>query len=640
MNRNFRIAIITLSSLFVITLIGLYIGRNALLQSYVDKKIERIERTQHLLINYDKLRLLSLQEVEVQNFTLVPEGQDTLFTLRSLKLKFKLASLLRMNLDIQNVEANDIALSFVKQDSLSNYDFLFRKHDEPMTIVAETDYAHRIKEVLELFFNYLPQNGDIHRVTLSHRRDSVMTEINIPALNIREGHFHSLIGVKEQHKQSKWMFDGIINDEQNILELKMYAPQAKVELPYIHTYYGAQVAFDTLSFCLTENLENSSQLSLTGRADVIGLTVYHQALSPEAIDLDCGKLNYCFHVGKNYIEMDSATTIQFNQLRFHPYARATKEKEWHLVSSINQPFFPAKHLFSSLPKGLFNNLEGMEVSGELAYHCLIDLDFNQLDSLRLESEMKQKNFAIVRYGATNLSKMSSEFLYTAYEHGQPVRSFTIGPSNPNFLPLDSISPLLQMSILQSEDGAFFYHQGFLIDAMREALIHDLKVKRFARGGSTITMQLVKNVFLTRNKNIARKLEEALIVWLIESKHLTSKARMYEVYLNIAEWGPLIYGAKEAAEYYFDKKPSQLTANEAIFLASIIPKPKHFRNSFDADMQLRNNLDGYYHLIAHRLQVKGLITEEEADSMRAQIEVGGQAKEDLNVTKEDLSPAKP
>ena len=72
--------------------------------------------------------------------------------------------------------------------------------------------------------------------------------------------------------------------------------------------------------------------------------------------------------------------------------------------------------------------------------------------------------------------------------------------------------------------------------MREALIHDLEVRKFARGGSTISMQLVKNVFLNRNKNIARKLEEALIVWLIETEHLTPKARMYEVYLNIAEWG--------------------------------------------------------------------------------------------------------
>ena len=97
--------------------------------------------------------------------------------------------------------------------------------------------------------------------------------------------------------------------------------------------------------------------------------------------------------------------------------------------------------------------------------------------------------------------------------------------------------------MQSEDGAFFYHKGFLPDAIREALIYDLQVKRFARGGSTITMQLVKNVFLNRNKNFARKLEEALIVWLIETERLTSKERMYEVYLNIAEWGPLIYGIR-------------------------------------------------------------------------------------------------
>ena len=116
----------------------------------------------------------------------------------------------------------------------------------------------------------------------------------------------------------------------------------------------------------------------------------------------------------------------------------------------------------------------------------------------------------MEYGATPLSKMSEEFTYTAYENGMPVRSFPIGPSWEHFTPLDSISPLLRMSVMQSEDGAFFYHKGFLPDAIREALIYDLQVKRFARGGSTITMQLVKNVFLNRNKNFARKLEEALI----------------------------------------------------------------------------------------------------------------------------------
>lgn len=143
-----------------------------------------------------------------------------------------------------------------------------------------------------------------------------------------------------------------------------------------------------------------------------------------------------------------------------------------------------------------------------------------------------------------------------------------------------------MSVLQSGDGAFFYHRGFLPDALREALIYDLQVHCFAHGGSTITMQLVKNVFLTKKKNFARKLEEALIVWPIETEHLTSKERMYEVYLNIAEWAPIVYGIREASDFYFNKRPSQLTLEESIFLASIIPKPKYFRNSFTKEMRLR------------------------------------------------------
>ena len=165
--------------------------------------------------------------------------------------------------------------------------------------------------------------------------------------------------------------------------------------------------------------------------------------------------------------------------------------------------------------------------------------------------------------------------------------------------------------MQSEDGAFFYHRGFLPDALREALIYDLQVKRFARGGSTITMQLVKNVFLNRNKNFARKLEEALIVWLIENERLTSKERMYEVYLNIVEWGPLVYGIQEASAYYFKKRPSQLTTEESIFLASIVPKPKHFKNSFTADGRLQESQEGYFRLIAERLAKKEVITDAQA-----------------------------
>ena len=107
------------------------------------------------------------------------------------------------------------------------------------------------------------------------------------------------------------------------------------------------------------------------------------------------------------------------------------------------------------------------------------------------------------------------------------------------------------------------------------------------------MQLVKNLYLKRQKTIARKLEEMIITWLIEENRLVSKERMYEIYLNIIEWGPLVYGAQEAARFYFDKDVADLTLAEAIFMASIVPRPKHFMYSFDPDQRLRPWLEAYY-----------------------------------------------
>ena len=127
--------------------------------------------------------------------------------------------------------------------------------------------------------------------------------------------------------------------------------------------------------------------------------------------------------------------------------------------------------------------------------------------------------------------------------------------------------------------------------------------------------------------------------LFEFKHLENRAQdQYEVYLNIAEWGPLIYGIQEASAYYFNKRPSQLTTEESIFLASIIPKPKHFRSSFAENGKLKESMEGYYKLIAGRLAQKGLISEIEADTIRPEIQVTGDALNSLaGKTPESSSP---
>lgn len=638
MNRKIKFGILLTVSLLMVAGFGLYFGRNALLRHIVKEKIEQIEHRNGLKINYVSLRMPSVNQVELKGLSIIPNERDTLLKLSSLLVDLSFWKLMGTNISIKQVHTNGLNLSFTKRDSLSNYDFLFRKEISPTEKEnLQRDFTQRISKSLRLAFGLLPKNGEIKDFIISHHSDSAFISVEIPQLSIKDSRFSTEIIVKEDSLRSLWMTCGELNRDKKTVKAEIFKSKAeKISLPYIDKYYGAKVCFDSLSYHLTETDKGNGTITLSGEAKVSGLDVFHKALSPEVINLDKGCFDYQVNVGKDIIELDSTTKVQFNRLEFHPYIRAQKTKEWHFIFSVNKPSFPSDELFSSLPKGLFNNLEGLKTSGELSYHFLLDVDFNLPDSLKLESELTPYNFRILNYGKGNLTKMSEEFEYTAYENSRPVRIFPVGASNPNFTPLDSISPLLQTSVMQSEDGAFYYHNGFLINMMKEALIHDLQVKRFARGGSTITMQLVKNVFLNRNKNIARKLEEALIVWLIETGRLTSKERMYEVYLNIVEWGPLIYGAKEASKYYFNKLPSQLNVNEAIFLASIIPKPKHFRSSFNPDMTLKENMDGYYNIIAKRLVAKGLITEQEAENIRPEIKVTGEAKSDFSLSRDSMN----
>ena len=572
---------------------GLFLFRGALLRCVADEKLAALEQRYNLRIAYRELGMPSLSVIRLEGLTVVPEDHDTLLTLEKAEIDIDLLPLLRKRVSVHQVDVEGMKLSFVKQGNVSNYDFLFRQQT-----VSEADpgkvesvlagYDVQVSKILSLVFRLLPENGELR----------------------------------------EWKVRGTLARSMRLIEgsIASGSTNEKIILPYIRPHYNATVAFDSIAFKLSEKSASATPLTLEGMASVDGLEVYHTALSPDTIDLDKGKLEYACHVGGNYFELDSVSTVIFNRLDFHPYLRVEKEKKWHYTASIHRSPFPSEDLFASLPKGLFRHVQGIRTSGKLSYDLLLDVDFNHLDSLQFSSDLRGHGFRIESLGGSELTKMNEEFEYTAYENDLPVRTFFIGPSNPNFRSLNRISPLLQMAIMQSEDGGFYYHQGFLPGAIQEALAYDLQVGRFARGGSTITMQLVKNVFLNRHKNIARKLEEALIVWLIENQHLTSKERMYEVYLNLVEWAPLVYGACEASHFYFEKEPSDLTVEEAIFLASIVPKPKHFRSSFNEDATLRDSQGGYFRLIAERLCAKGLLTEEEAAAVRPEITVKGKARE--------------
>lgn len=591
---------------------GLWIFRNRILNRLTEKKIAQVEQRYGLDVHYESLRFEGTGRLSLGGLSVVPEGRDTLLTLRSAAFDLGFWQLLKGNVEVRNVYMDGLTVSFVKENQTANYDFLFRSRtggEEAAQDHSHAGYDKRVQLVLDGVFRLLPSDGRLTNLRIRERKDSDSVSLFVPEFNIDHHRFKSRLIFVEGARTQHWQTEGEINADERRVSVGIQAPDLMV--PYIRRRLGAEVSFNRLYLSFTQQKENG-KLVLSGKTEVDGLAVFHRRLSPERINLDEGELDFHLNVEPHALELDSVSTVRFNRLQFHPYLRL--EPPGHLIVSIHKPSFPAEELFGSLPHGLFENLEGIRVAGNLSYDFGLDADLACPDSLQFHSDLRPEHFRILGYGTTNLSKMSEEFEYTAYEDEVPVRTFPVGLSWNHFLPLDSVPQLMRMAVLQSEDGGFFYHQGFLPDAIRQAMAYDLKARRFARGGSTISMQLVKNVFLNRRKNIARKLEEALIVWLIEQNRLTSKERMFEVYLNIAEWGPRIYGLLEASEFYFGKRPSQLTLEEYIYLASIIPKPKHFRSSFDVSGRLKENQEGHFRLVARRMAAKGVISEEAAEGI--------------------------
>lgn len=140
-----------------------------------------------------------------------------------------------------------------------------------------------------------------------------------------------------------------------------------------------------------------------------------------------------------------------------------------------------------------------------------------------------------------------------------------------WVPLSSISPILREYVVALEDAQFYSHNGIDTGALFDAFKHDLKVGKFARGGSTITQQLVKNLYLTKEKTISRKVQEVSLSLDLE-KNL-SKKEILELYLNTIEWGPGVYGAEAASRLYFEKHANEISEFEAWMLALMIPNPK-------------------------------------------------------------------
>jgi hypothetical protein len=252
-----------------------------------------------------------------------------------------------------------------------------------------------------------------------------------------------------------------------------------------------------------------------------------------------------------------------------------EQRSDHVAAALHFdiPSASCQSLLDSLPSALLPALQGTRFAGNFAAHGRFGFDTRSLDDLELDYDVKDQCRVTQVPPELERERFGQPFSHRIYLPDGSMGEEITGPGSDNWTPLDEISPFMQVAVLTTEDGGFPKHHGFNRASIRSSIVANLKARRFARGASTITMQLAKNLFLSRDKTLSRKLEEVVLTDYLEQTF--SKDELMELYLNVIEFGPAVYGITAAAEHYFGRTPAELHLGECLFLSSLLPAPLRY-----------------------------------------------------------------
>ncbi|UHG89482.1 transglycosylase domain-containing protein [Spirosoma oryzicola] len=607
--KAIRIAGWVFLSIFLIGCVGAviaYVKRESLLKSGLERAIRKAKRDYNLDVRIGSAKFTGLSSVAFTDISVVPEERDSLARIQRVEVAVRFWPLLAGKIGLSGMTLENGLVQVVKRDSLTNIDFLLRRSRDSTKKESSrrADLSNVAENLIDNILSKIPDDLNISNLEFRGIENKTRLSLLTQTASINDEVVASTL--KLNGNEATWHVTGTADPADREYDLALYADGKPLELAYIQKRFNLKLQADTVRAQLRDVDRAGDEFRLEGVGSVRNLRINHPAIARTDVLVPQASMDANLFVGENYVGVDSSSVLRLGEASARPFVKYTLKPAKIYEVQLHTDQQDAQAVFNSFPQGLFESLEGMQVAGKLKYDMVFQLDTSLPDSVKFESGLTQEGFKILKMGRTDFTIINQPFIYTPYEKDKPVRDIVVGPDNPDYTPLNQISPDLRNALLTSEDYNFFTHKGFNEKAFRVSIATNFKEKSFKRGASTISMQLVKNAFLNRNKTLSRKVEEILIVWLIENERIISKERMYEVYLNIIEWGRNIYGIGEAARYYFSKRPADLNLGESIFLAFVVPRPKRALDWFlpDGSLQARN-VRGYFRLIGRIMARRGL-----------------------------------
>lgn len=619
--------------LIILAVGGFFAFRGLILEKVITKVTRKAAVEYNSKLTIKEALFTGLSGVEMRHVALVPNGADTLVKVERLKTSINLSRLLTGDIQLGTLEIKNGFIQLVKNNRGKNFDAFLKKSKSGEQDSSEKagSYAERAYRLLNRALNLVPTDMVLENLTFKVNDMGRKVTLSLKQLKLADEQLETAIHVQAGELAQTWMVKGFADPRNKQADLKFFnADTSRIQIPYVNEKYGLKSGFDTIRVNVDNIDMDGDELHIDGFASIANFMVNHPKIAKKGVVIKNARFDYNFLFGPDYVAIDSTSTVRLNKIKFNPFIKYSVEKDTTYQLKAKIPSMKAQDFIVSLPEGLFTNFEGMEAEGTFGYSLNFLYNKNKPSALVFDSSLKKNGLKIVKYGAADLDKLNSTFVYRAIDNGREQRPVLVGPANPNYTPLNSISPYLRKAVLTSEDPSFFSHKGFITEAFKQSIIKNIKTKKFTRGASTISMQLVKNAFLTREKTLSRKLEEILLVYILENNNITSKQRMLEVYFNIIEWGPNVYGIGEASRFYFQKHPSELTLDECVYLASIIPRPKAFMWQFNEYGNLKSYAERHNKFIKNIMLRRGLLIPEDTIAQTGYINISGRGRSYIRI----------
>lgn len=399
----------------------------------------------------------------------------------------------------------------------------------------------------------------------------------------------------------------------------------------ISTVLGESMVRDFTDTAIDASLHfelDGDKLGYSGDIELQGLNIYHPMLAEETVrDVTLeGHIAGAYDHTARHLRLDKAemstrgVEYALTGQVLLPYGRepdGSVRSHRRFDARLVIPPVPCQTMLESIPAELIPHLVGFQLRGTFATDVQVAVDWSDFESTVLDGSVGIRGCKVKKAPP----EMDARRFAEDFEHEVEIapdkwETIHMSPSNLNYTPLSSVSVHLLNSFMTTEDSSFYRHRGFITREFRTALIKNLEAGYFKYGASSITMQLVKNVMLHRDKTLARKLQELFLTYYIET--VLDKDRLFEIYVNAIEYGPGLYGIKPATYQYFGKHPADLNPVEAAFFSSILPAPKRRYKQFCKDKVSRWTQNKIQRILAIMHKRERLTAEELAEAQETEL----------------------